>query len=82
MKNAKITLEDINLRKKELKNEILIQKEAITRTTRAIFAPLTPAANKADALMRSFNTGMAMFDGIMIGVKVIRKLRRYLRKLK
>ncbi len=82
MKNAKITLEDINLRKKELKNEILIQKEAITRTTRAIFAPLTPAANKTDALMRSFNTGMAVFDGIMIGVKVIRKLRRYLRKLK
>lgn len=82
MKNAKITLEDINLRKKELKNEILIQKEAITRTTRAIFAPLTPAANKTDVLMRSFNTGMAVFDGIMIGVKVIRKLRRYLRTLK
>ncbi len=82
MKNAKITLEDINLRKKELKNEILIQKEAIAQTTRAIFAPLTPAANKTDALMRSFNTGMAVFDGIMIGVKVIRKLRRYLRKLK
>ena len=60
---AKITLEEITQRKKKLLNEIQAQKRAMTATTREIFSPLAPAANKADSLMRSFNTGMAIFDG-------------------
>lgn len=55
----KITLEEIAERKKKLLNEIHVQKKAMTATTREIFAPLAPATNKADAIMRSFNTGMA-----------------------
>ena len=55
---AKITLEEITQRKKKLLNEIQAQKRAMTATTREIFSPLAPAANKADSLMRSFNTGM------------------------
>ena len=55
----KFTLEKIAERKKKLLNEIHAQKKAMTATTREIFAPLAPATNKADALMRSFNTGMA-----------------------
>ena len=54
----KITLEEIAERKKKLLNEIHVQKKAMTATTREIFAPLAPATNKADAIMRSFNTGM------------------------
>ena len=59
----KFTLEEIAERKKKLLNEIHAQKKAMTATTREIFAPLAPATNKADAIMRSFNTGMAVFDG-------------------
>ncbi len=55
----------------------------MTATTREIFAPLAPATNKADALMRSFNTGMAVFDGVMLGgQKVMRKVRTYFRNLR
>lgn len=78
----KITLEDITLRKKELLVEIRTQKYAMTATAREIFAPLVPATNKADALMRSFNTGMAVFDGVMMGVKIMRKVRAYFKNLK
>ena len=48
----KFTLEEIAERKKKLLNEIHAQKKAMTATTREIFAPLAPATNKADALMR------------------------------
>ena len=78
----KFTLEKIAERKKKLLNEIHAQKKAMTATTREIFAPLAPATNKADALMRSFNTGMAVFDGVVMGIKIMRKIRAYFRNLR
>ncbi len=78
----KFTLEEIAERKKKLLDEIHAQKRAMAATTREIFAPIAPATNKADAIMRSFNTGMAIFDGVMIGIKIMRKMRTYFRKLR
>lgn len=75
-----ITLEDIARLKAEKLEEIREQKRAMTRTARRIFAPLAPAASKGDALMRSFNTGMAVFDGVMMGLKIMKKIRRFFRK--
>ena len=75
---AKITLEEITQRKKKLLNEIQAQKRAMTATTREIFSPLAPAANKAD----SFNTGMAIFDGVVLGIKIMKKMRTYFRRLR
>ena len=63
-------------------NEIHARKRAMAATTREIFAPVAPATNKADAIMRSFNTGMAVFDGVVMGIKIMRKIRAYFRKLK
>ncbi len=78
----KLTLEDISERKRKVLSDIQAQKKAMTATTQEIFSPLAPAATKADSLMRSFNTGMAVFDGVVLGIKVIRKLRRYFKNLK
>ena len=78
----KFTLEEISLRKKKLLNERHAQKKAMTATTGEIFAPIAPATHKAAAIMRSFNTGMAIFDGVMLGVKVMRKVRTYFRNLR
>lgn len=77
----KITLEAITARKKALLNEIRTQQKAMGMTTRKIFAPLAPAANRANGLMRSFNTGMAIFDGVMMGIKIMRKVRTYFNKI-
>lgn len=78
----KITLEEITERKRMLLDEIRAQKTVMAHTAREIFAPLTPAANKTNALMRSFDTGMAIFDGVMLGVKFMRKVRSYFRRMK
>lgn len=78
----KITLEEITERKRILLDEIRAQKTVMAHTTREIFAPLTPAASKTNALMRSFDTGMAIFDGVMLGVKFMRKVRSYFRRMK
>ncbi len=77
-----ITLEEITRRKVEKLQEIRAQKEAMTDTARKLFAPVAPAANKADAIMRSFNTGMAVFDGVVLGLKIMRRLRSYFRHLR
>lgn len=76
----KITLEDIARRKEEVLIEIRVQKEAMTATAKEIIAPLAPAASAGNTLMRSFNTGMAIFDGVMMGIKIMRKVRSMFRK--
>lgn len=76
----KITLEDVAQRKQKVLQEISDQKRIMTNITHRIFAPLTPAASSSNALIRSFNNGMAIFDGVMIGMKIIRKIRRLFRK--
>ena len=65
-----VTLESIAQKKAMLLQEIRLQKEIMTGLTQEIFAPLEPATNKANAMMRAFNTGMAVFDGIVLGVNL------------
>ncbi len=64
-----VTLESIAQKKAMLLQEIRLQKEIMTGLTQEIFAPLEPATNKANAMMRAFNTGMAVFDRYSIGGK-------------
>ncbi|MDO4163091.1 MAG: hypothetical protein Q4D56_01715 [Bacteroides sp.] len=75
-----VTLESIAARKAELLQQIRQQKEAMNQITHEIFAPLAPATNKADAIMRSFNTGMAVFDGVMFGIKIMKRVRKLIGK--
>lgn len=71
-----MTLESIALQKKELREQLHAQKEIMTDRAKELFAPLAPAADKGSAVMRAFNTGMAVFDGLMLGVKLMRRFRR------
>ena len=72
-----VTLESIARQKAELQQKIRLQKEIMTGLTHEIFAPLRPATNKGNAMMRTFNTGMAIFDGIVLGVKMMKKCKRF-----
>lgn len=71
-----VTLESIARQKAELQQQIRRQKEIMAGLAQEIFAPLEPTANKANAMMRAFNTGMALFDGVVTGMKMMRKFRR------
>lgn len=70
------SLDSIALQKAEILKQIRLQKVIMTEITHEIFAPVAPAANKTSSMMRAFNTGMAVFDGVMLGIKVMKKFRR------
>lgn len=74
-----VTLESIIRRKARLKEELNQQKEVMTNLTRSMFTPLIPTTKKAGAMMRVFNTGMAIFDGVILGIKLMRRFRRAFR---
>ena len=77
-----LTLEDLQRQKAEALEELRAQKQVMNDTARNLFAPITPAANKGTAIMRAFNTGMAVFDGVVMGIKIMRKIRAYFRNLR
>lgn len=79
--NKKVTLEDITRRKEEVRKEITAQNKVIVSSVRNIFAP-EPTDSSTSSLMRSFNTGMVIFDGVMTGIKIMRKIRAFFRRMK
>lgn len=71
-----LTLESIAQQKAKLRQQIQQRKDTIAILTKEIMAPVSPAAGKTGLMMRAFNTGMAAFDGIMLGLKIIRRMRK------
>jgi len=74
-----ITLEEISQRKEKLLKDIRQQKEQMKATASDLFAPVKPTS-KAGAIMHSINSGMAVFDGVILGMKVIKRIRKAFRK--
>lgn len=72
-KLRKLLFEEIAL------EELRTQKQVMSDIARNLFAPIAPAADKGTAIMRAFNTGMAVFDGAMLGIKLMRKIRKIFR---
>lgn len=70
------TLEEIATRKNVLHQEMQEQKGIITDFAKGIFMPAAPVATKSGAIMRAFNTGMAVFDGAMMGIRIVRRIRK------
>ena len=75
-----LTLEDLQQQKAEALEELRAQQQIMADTARNLFAPIAPAADKGTAIVRAFNTGMAVFDGVMLGVKLMRKVRKIFRR--
>lgn len=71
-----ISLEEIRQLKVQTYAELQQRKEAVAKSARKLVAPLAPAVTKGNSLMRAFNTGILAFDGVMLGVKLIRKLQK------
>lgn len=72
------TLEAITQRKEQLREEIRQQQQQMKATAKELFAPVRPAG-KAASIMQSINSGLALFDGAMLGWKIVRRIRRSLR---
>ncbi len=65
----------IHNRKSELRKEIQICNENIRNTTRTLFAP-PKANNKMESFFNIIDQGMAVYDGVVLGMRVMRNFRR------
>lgn len=74
-----ITLELISQQKAEVLKKIRSHQSTISSSTKQLFAPLNPVTRQSNGLMRAFNTGMVMFDGLMIGLKIFKGIRKIFR---
>lgn len=69
-------LEELILRKEVLKEQIQTQKEIISTSSRQLLSP----ASITNSIFHSFTKGLNMVDGVLIGYKIIRSIRRIFRR--
>lgn len=73
MNKDTITLEDIRQRRKNKLAEVREQGNKIKDTVHNIFMPQEREAG-LNGLMQYISTGIAMYDGILTGLKIIRRI--------
>jgi len=76
--NGYTTLEEIKKEKLQVLTKISKQKESIANTWNNIFAP-REANSKAEQVFNIVDNSMAIYDGAMLGYKLIRRLRGFSR---
>lgn len=72
------TLDMICQQKAALLAEIRQSKQRITNQSHELFYP-GETINGANMLMNNFNSGIAIFNGIMTGFKIIKRIRSLFR---
>lgn len=65
----------IRSQKAETKDRIRKSAELIKSTTHQLFTP-PKATNKIESFMNLFDQGVAIYDGVMLGMRVMRNIRR------
>lgn len=80
-KETRITLDDVIRRKKEVLKDIRAGQEAMSGCSQRLFAPFFPSSDgESSSVMKKFNVGIAIFDGVMLGMKIIRRFRKLFKK--
>ena len=74
-----ITLDMICQQKAEKLAEIRASKQRITDQAKELFRP-SETIGSASALMNNFGSGMAIFNGILTGFKIIKRIRSLFRR--
>lgn len=73
---APISLDTIRQMKAEKLKEVRTSKERMTQQARSLLAPLKPQSG-GNALMQNISSGIAIFDGLMTGIRIMRRIRRF-----
>ncbi|MGL4520420.1 MAG: hypothetical protein ACRCUJ_12295 [Phocaeicola sp.] len=71
-----ITLQEITQRKEELKKEIDLKEERISELTNELFSTSTPKTG-AEAIIQHAQSAVWVYDGVMTGVKIVRRFQRF-----
>lgn len=74
----KLELADIKQRKQEVLTEINLQKEVIVYSAKRI-SPFSSNTN-GGSIFKKVGTGVALFDGAMMGYKIIKKIKKLFRR--
>ena len=74
----RITLDMICQQKADKLAEIRASKQRITQKTREIFHP-SETTGGTNSIMNNFSSGMAIFNGVMTGFKIIKRIRNFFR---
>jgi hypothetical protein len=70
------TIEMIRQQRLDKKAELLQSKERMQQLARQLFAP-QESKTKFEGMMQHINTGIAAYDGIMTGMKILRRIRTF-----
>lgn len=70
------SVESIAQRRAEKKEEILRSKARIQNLAQELFAP-QKSKNQMDNMMQHINAGIAAYDGLMTGLKILRRVRGF-----
>ena len=73
-----ITLDMICQQKAEKLAEIRASKQRITENARDLFRP-SSNTEEGKAIMNNFSSGIAIFNGIITGFKIIKRIRNLFR---
>jgi len=77
-KNKEMCIEDLILKKAELKLQIQDQKQKIAVSTKNLVSPASISSYIFGGFRNSFN----LMDGVLIGLKVYKMARRFIRKFR
>lgn len=69
------TLDLIREEKKKVRKKIRKSSERMRETYRSMVAPPKKPATKMETFMNAFDQGMAIYDGIMMGMRIVRTIR-------
>ncbi len=75
--HAEDALQGIRARKAEVRSRIKESAALIKTTTHELFTPPAQATSKLGSFMNMVYQGLAIYDGVMMGMKVTRNIRRF-----
>lgn len=78
---AVITLEVIAQLKKEKLEELRQSRQNMSETARELFAPAEQQGG-VEGIMHHVHTGMAIYDGVRTGIKIMQRIRGFFRRKK
>lgn len=79
--NEGITLEEIQRRKAVIKKQLDARKKVMQVKTHALFAPSEPVT-RLDHAMNLIGNGIAVYDGVMMGLRIMGRVRGFFKRKK
>ena len=70
------SIESIRGRRLAKQKELKLSKDRMHNLSQQLFIP-QQGQNKIDSLMQQINMGIAAYDGLMTGIKILRRVRGF-----